>query len=150
MPGTQAGEEPLSYWNALGAALKQFKPPAADQPEVALLKTVGIGPGKFPVNNAKLSAGTIAGLRAAVAAGPGQVTKELTELFQAGFTAHNGWLVADIGKYGTNYSLRAMADKIGLGALPPNIAIYPIAQTERAGHPLKRRQHALRRTLSGE
>ena len=32
--------------------------------------------------------------------------------------------------------MRAIADKIGLGALPPNIAIYPIAQTERAGHPL--------------
>jgi hypothetical protein len=90
VPGTQAGEEPLTYWNALGAALKQFKPPAADQPELALLKSVGIGPGKFPVNNAKLSAGTIAGLRAAVAAGPGQVTKELTEMFHAGFTAHNG------------------------------------------------------------
>ena len=44
---------------------------------------VGIGPGKFPVNNAKLSAGTLAGLRAAVAAGPGQVTKELTEMFHA-------------------------------------------------------------------
>jgi hypothetical protein len=136
VPGTQAGEEPLTYWNALGAALKQFKPPAADQPELALLKSVGIGPGKFPVNNAKLSAGTIAGLRAAVAAGPGQVTKELTEMFHAGFTAHNGWLVAPVGTYGTDYSLRAIADKIGLGALPANIAIYPVAQTERAGKPL--------------
>ena len=136
IPGTQAGEEPNTYWNALGAALKQFKPPAADAPELELLKTVGIGPGKFPVNNAKLGAGTLAGLRAAVAAGPGQVTKELTEMFHAGFTAHNGWLVAAVGTYGTDYSLRAIADKIGLGALPPNVAIYPVAQTERAGHPL--------------
>ncbi len=136
VPGTQAGEEPNAYWNALGAALKQFKPPAADKPELELMKTVGIGPGKFPVNNAKLSPGTVAGLRAAVAAGPGQVTKELTEMFHAGFTAHNGWLVAPVGTYGTDYSLRAIADKIGLGALPPNIAIYPVAQTERAGHPL--------------
>lgn len=136
VPGTQAGEEPLLYWQALGAALKQFTPPAADRPELELLKTVGIGPGKFPAKKAKLSEGTLAGLRAAVAAGPGQVSKELTELFTAGFTAHNGWLVAGIGKYGTNYSVRAITDKIGLGALPPNVAIYPIAQTERAGHPL--------------
>jgi hypothetical protein len=57
-------------------------------------------------------------------------------MFQAGFAAHNGWLTADVGRYGTDYSLRAIADKIGLGALPSNIAIYPIAQTERAGHPL--------------
>ena len=37
------------------------------------LKSVGIGPGKSPANNAKLSAGTLAGLRASVAAGPGAV-----------------------------------------------------------------------------
>ena len=65
VPGTQPGEEPLTYWTALGAALSQFKPPAADKPELELLKTVGIGPGKFPANNARLSAGTLAGLRAA-------------------------------------------------------------------------------------
>jgi hypothetical protein len=136
VPGTAAGEEPLSYWNALGAALEQFKPPAADRPELKLLASVGIGPGKFPANNERLGAGTIAGLRAAVVAGPGRVEKELTSMFLAGFTAHNGWLAADVGKYGTDYSLRAIADKIGLGALPPNVAIYPIAQTERAGFPL--------------
>ena len=136
VPGTQAGEDRLTYWTALGAALKQFKPPAADNPELELLKGVGIGPGKVPANNPKLGPGTIAGLRAAVAAGPGQVTKELTALFQGGFTAHNGWLVPSIGTYGTNYSLRAITDQIGLGALTPNVAIYPVAQTERAGHPL--------------
>jgi hypothetical protein len=136
VPGTAAGEEPLTYWNALGAALRQFKPPAADRPELELLATVGIGPGKFPANDERLGAGTIAGLRTAVAAGPGQVEKELTGMFYAGFTAHNGWLTADIGRYGTDYTLRAIADKIGLGALPPNVAIYPIAQTERAGFPL--------------
>ena len=40
-----------------------------------LLKSVGIGPGKSPANNAKLGAGTLAGLRAAVAAGPGRSRK---------------------------------------------------------------------------
>jgi hypothetical protein len=136
VPGAQAGEEPLAYWNALGAALKRFKPPADSRPELKQLESVGIGPGRFPANNKRLSAGTIAGLRAAVAAGPSQVAKELAEMFHAGFTAHNGWLAADIGKYATNYSLRAIADKTGLGALPPNIAIYAIAQTERLGLPL--------------
>ena len=136
VPGTQAGEEPLTYWNALGAALKQFRPPSADRTELERLESVGIGPGRFPANDESLSAGTIAGLRAAVAVGPRQVAKELTEMFQAGFNAHNGWLTADVGRYGTDYSLRAIADKLGLGALPSNIAIYPIAQTERAGHPL--------------
>lgn len=120
----------------LGAALKRFKPPADDRPELTRLESVGIGPGRSPATNKLLSAGTIAGLRAAVAAGPSQVAKELAEMFRAGFAAHNGWLAADIGKYGTNYSLRAIADKIGLGALPPNIAIYAIAQTDGQGLPL--------------
>ncbi len=135
VPGTQPWEEPLTYWNALGAALERFKPPLADLPELARLASVGIGPGKFPANE-NLSAGTLAGLRAAVVAGPGQVAKELTDVFHAGFTAHNGWLTADLGEYGTDYSLRAIADKIGLGALPPNIAIYANAHTERIGFPL--------------
>ncbi len=136
VPGTQAGEDPLLYWNALGAALKQFKAPAADAPELALLKTVGIGPGRFPTNNAKLGAGTLAGLRAAVAAGPGVVYNDFKNLILAGFNAHNGWGVARVGTYGTNYVLRAAADQNGLAALTPNISIYPFATTERHGVPL--------------
>ena len=136
IPGTQAGEDPLAYWDALGAALDEFTPPAADQPLLEQLAAVDIGPGKYPSKDRHLSAGTLAGLRAAVAAGPGQVSKDLLELFHGGFEAHNGWLVTATGNYGTNYPLRAIVDKIGLGALPPNVAIYPVAQTERFGHPL--------------
>ena len=150
VPGTQAGEEPLTYWNALGAALKQFKPPAADQPELELLKTVGIGPGKFPVNNAKLSAGTIAGLRAAVAAGPGQVTKELTEMFHAGFTAHNGWLVA-AGRHLRHQLLAegdSRQDRTRRAAAEHRDLPDRADRTRRPS--AQRREHALRGTLSGE
>jgi len=136
VPGTQPGEEPLTYWTALGAALSQFKPPAADKPELELLKTVGIGPGKFPANNARLSAGTLAGLRAAVLAGPGVVFGHFKELVLSGFNKHNGWGVVPIGHYGTDYLLRAIVDQNGLAGLPPNIAIYPFATTERHGVPL--------------
>ena len=136
VPGTQAGEEPLTYWTALGAALKQFKPPAEDQPELELLKTVGIGKLKFPANNSRLSAGTLAGLRAAVAAGPGVVYNHLKELVLAGFNKHNGWAIVPVGVYGTNYLLRATIDQDGLAGLPPNISIYPFATTERHGVPL--------------
>ena len=136
VPGTQPGEEPLTYWTALGAALRQFKPPAADASELEALKGVGIGPGKSPANNHKLSPGTLAGLRAAVAAGPGAVTTHFKELLLAGFEKHNGWGVVPVGNYGTNYVLRAIVDQYGLAGLPPNISIYPIASTERHGVPL--------------
>ncbi len=136
VPGTMAGEEPLTYWTALGQAMKQFKPPAADAGELTLLKTEDIGVGKSPANDSKLGPGALAGLRAAVTAGAGVVHAELTKLVGEGFEKHNGWGVARVGVYGTNYLLRAVVDQIGLAGLPPNISIYPFATTERHGVPL--------------
>ena len=113
-------------------------------------RRVGIGPGKFPVNNAKLSAGTIAGLRAAVAAGPGQVTKELTEMFHAGFTAHNGWLVAAGRKL--RHQLLAEGDsrqdRTRRAAAEHRDLPDRADRTRRPS--AQRRQHALRGTLPGE
>ena len=141
VPGTLAGEEPLVYWTALGAAMRQFKPPAADAPELELLKTEDIGPGKSPANDRRLGPGAVAGLRAAVQAGAGAVHSDLTKMVQEGFEAHNGWGLARVGVYGTNYILRAVVDQIGLAGLPPNISIYPFATTERHGVPLNASLH---------
>ncbi len=136
IPGTQPGEDRLAYWDALGDQLKQFPPPAADRPLLSQLATVGIGPGEHPSTNRHLSQGTLDGLRAAVDAGPAAVHQDLVGMFGAGFAAHNGWLVLGLGNYGTNYELRAVVDQVGLGALPPNVAIYPLALTDRLGNTL--------------
>ena len=48
----------------------------------------------------------------------------------SGFAKHNGWLVVGAGKYGTNYLLRAEVDRLGVGALSPNVSIYPLALTD--------------------
>ena len=37
----------LSYWDQLGRLLKQFPPPAADEPLLSQLAAVGIGAGLF-------------------------------------------------------------------------------------------------------
>jgi hypothetical protein len=136
IPGTQPDDDPLGFFDALGAALRLFKPPAADQPLLSRLATVGIGVGKTPSRNNQLSAGTLAGLRDAVAAGRARVNQDLAQAFAAGFGAHNGWLVGRTGNYGTDYDMRAVVDQIGLGALPSNVAIYPYAQTDRFAQPL--------------
>ena len=34
------------------------------------------------------------------------------------------------GNYGTDYEKRAIVDKIGLGALPSDVAVYPFTQTD--------------------
>ena len=36
------------------------------------------------------------------------------------------------GKYGTNYVFRAEVDRLGVGALSPNVSIYPLALTDDA------------------
>lgn len=50
----------------------------------------------------------------------------------------NGWLVRrnDIGVYGNNYTARAAVAMIGLGALPPEDAVYPNTHVDSQGQPL--------------
>lgn len=132
IPGTEAGKNPLPFWKALGKALVQFPPPEADAPLLARLAAVHIGPGMAPTS-ANDSAGTLKGLSEAVQLGPAQVQADAKEAIVAGFAAHNGWLVGDVGHYGTNYRLRAVVDKLGVGAPTPNQAIYPLALTDRNG-----------------
>jgi hypothetical protein len=129
IPGTEPGEDPIAFFDALGDSLAQFAPPAADAPLLSQLESVGIGPGLHP-SRAGLSAATLQGLRDGLAAGRNQVDTDLKVLFVKSFPAHDGWLVTRTGNYGTDYSKRAIVDKIGLGALSSDIATYPIAQTD--------------------
>ncbi len=136
VPGTQPGEDPLVYWTALGGALKQFRAPHADAGELAALRRLGIGPGRSPANDPRLGPGALAGLRAAVAVGAEQVSAFFRNAVKGGFNRHNGWGISRVGSYGTNYDLRAIVDAYGLAALSPNIAVYPLATTDRNGAPL--------------
>jgi len=131
IPGTQSGDDPIAFFDALGDALKQFPPPAADQPLLDQLKTVGIGPKLHPSKNKQLSAGTLQGLRDAVAAGKAQVNQALAKLIASSLPTHNGYLVGSTGTYDTNYTSRAIVDQIGLGAPLPTMALYPLALTDR-------------------
>lgn len=135
IPGTAPGENPVAFFDALGDQLAKFPPPAADQPLLTKLATVGIGPGLHP--SATQDDATLAGLSDAVTtAGPAAVISDLGNALSRGFGAHNGWLVADLGSYGTDYATRAWADKLGAGALDSRVATYPLTQTDRLGHPL--------------
>jgi hypothetical protein len=139
IPGSQPGEDPIAFFDALGDSLHQFPPPAADKPLLNQLATVGIGPGMHPGKPPEanhLSDATLHGLRDSVAAGKAKVNQSLVSLFLASLGPHNGWLVGRTGTYGTDYELRAVVDQIGLGALRNNVATYPYAQTDRLGQPL--------------
>ncbi len=136
VPGTGPHANPLAFFDALGDQLRSFPAPARDRPLLKQLASVGIGPGKHPSRASTLSADTLAGLRAAVAAGERAVQDNLRTTFITGAAKDNGWLVARTGRYGTNYMARALVDKIGLGAPVSKLAIYPFTITDRNLTPL--------------
>jgi hypothetical protein len=136
LPGTQPGEDPLAFFDALGDQLKRFPSPAADRALLRQLATVGIGPGMHPSTDKRLDAATLAGLRAAIAAGAAEVKADTAQLILGSAAKHNGWAVTATGRYGTNYVLRAVVDAIGLGAPRSTVAIYPVAITDQNLQPL--------------
>jgi len=136
VPGTAPGEDPATFFDALGDQLRRFPPTAADAPVVATMASVGIGPGLHPTRDGKLTDAQLQGLRDAVTQGPGKLQNELVKRYFDGFDAHNGWLVTVLGHYGTDYLLRAIVDKVGLGAPLPQVAMYPTTQFDRNRAPL--------------
>ncbi|HVP02582.1 MAG TPA: DUF1254 domain-containing protein [Solirubrobacteraceae bacterium] len=135
IPGTQPGEDPIAFFQALDKEMATFPPPAADQPLLGQLKAVGIGAGLDPLS-AGLSADTLRGLRDAVTQGPGKVTAAALAYYFANFDKHNGYLIGDLGAWGTNYALRAIGDKLGVGGQRANIATYPLTLTDHNKAPL--------------
>ncbi|MFZ1128556.1 DUF1254 domain-containing protein [Methanoregula sp.] len=126
----------LDFFDMLGQQLKEFPPPAADQPELAKFAEVGIGPGMAPSHNVHLSKDTVRGLQDAVAAGPAQIKNDTQTLFLASFDQHNGYLVGGFGQYGTNYPLRAVVSQVGLGAFTSDQAIFAMSWADRNKTPL--------------
>jgi hypothetical protein len=116
------------------AALLPGNPPAKeDAAVVEKIKKLGIVAGQ-PFATSKLDAasakgvedGAKAALDAVVAAAKGSVGD-----------LRNGWTIHwDLGRYGTNYGLRAVIAWLGLGANAPEDAIFSSTHFDAGGHPL--------------
>lgn len=126
----------IQFFDALGQQLRTFPPPARDKAELRKLAAVGIGPGMTPSKDSRLSSDTVRGLNDAAAAGPGQIEKDIRSLFLAGFGKHDGYLLGGFGRYGTDYTLRAVISQIGLGAFVPHQAIYAMSWSDHGKAPL--------------
>mgnify|MGYP001809778373 CR=1 FL=1 len=120
----------VQFFDALGQQLAAFPPPARDEAELRKLAEVGIGPGKTPSQDSKLSSEIVRGLADAVAAGPAQIVKDTKKLFAEGSAKNNGYLLGGFGRYGTDYKPRAVISSIGLGAFVPNQAIYAMSWSD--------------------
>ena len=105
-------------------------------PQLRKLAAVGIGPGMIPSKNPHLSADTLRGLQAAVAAGPAQISADAKALFEADFAKYDGYMLGGFGHYGTNYTLRAIVATMGLGAFSSDQSIFALALTDHSAQPL--------------
>ena len=137
-PGTP-GEFPTptdgpGFVSALNAALAKNPPPKRDDPLLAQLEPLGIGPGLSP-EQAGLAPDVLAALYEGVAdeAAALPLQARLYSLQEALKTS--GWLLpaSNIGAYGTDYRFRAIVAAVGLGANTPEEAIYPTGITDAGG-----------------
>jgi len=124
--GTGPGVDPLSFYSVLDRQMALFPPPARDRPLLARLRAIGVGPG-LDVTRSGLDAETLRGMRDAVTQGPGKLTSAFLQRYLAGFDRHHGYFVSDLGNWGTDYALRAILAKIGIGGQRATIATYPVA-----------------------
>lgn len=158
-PVTQVAKmDAATFFGRLALLLKDNPPAPADAPMVQKLAGLGIVPGK-PFAPAAVDPQVMRGLEKAVwsvkaffdAAAKGtqgaieesafdrEVFKLLNAVAQRVLTnTENGWMVPpmQLGRYGTNYALRAVIALIGFGANLPEDAIYPNAQVDGRGRKL--------------
>jgi hypothetical protein len=126
------GEE---FFTALADQLRD-QPLVPDDPAAAdTLAKAGIVIGQ-PYDVSGFSAAQ----RRGIAEVPGRVQQGMTDAFDSGEASYvsNGWRVPpmDIGDYGTEYPLRAVIAREGLGANLPEDAVYASTSVDNDGEPL--------------
>lgn len=128
-PQQVARQDAASFFNAFANALMVNPPHTDDATFVARFKAIGLVQG-HPFDLASLSPPVLAALDRAVSDAQQQLSRRDA-------TSRNGWSFANtVGTYGTDYLDRATVARRGLGALPPEDAIYPSMANDADGRPL--------------
>ncbi|KVU28426.1 hypothetical protein WK66_08865 [Burkholderia ubonensis] len=152
-----AGLDARSFFSNLALLMASSPPPSADARIVDVLAKLGIVAGR-PLAWDRLDAATRKGLEDAVwfvralfeARSPGTQGPTDTNRMQDAFfrwtnaamnkvllNSHNGWTIPlNLGRYGSNYALRAMVTLVGLGANVPEDAVYPSTFVDAEGNQL--------------
>jgi hypothetical protein len=140
--GTAAGATPpdqvkamdaMTFFAAFAAAMKANPPHAADGPMIQELARIGLVPGQ-DLDASKLSAEQ----RQAMSDGAQAASARIEHLIPAAAATKPGWAGFNktIGRYGTNYMARAAIARFGIGANPPEDAIYMNCSGDGAGQVL--------------
>jgi hypothetical protein len=125
--------DPLEFFAAFANAMKRNPPHTEDAPMVKELTQIGIVPGQ-DFDASKLTPEQIAALKAGAQAAIARL-----ETFVSTGAAHKtGWnsFQGELGRYGTNYSARAITARVAIGANPPEDAVYISDSTDAGGQPL--------------
>lgn len=121
------------YFTYAAELMKLHPPHATDGSIVLRMKHMGLEPGKsldFDGLEPEIQQAMVEGAKAAL--------EEMKSYIAKRSSPRNGWAVhpGEIGVYGNDYLGRAVVAMIGLGANPPEDAIYPVNVADEAGNPL--------------
>jgi hypothetical protein len=122
-----------TFFSRLNNLMKDNPPAAADAPALKRFAAIGVGPGKaFDLKGMDPAVAEVIerGVRLARERLAGAARK-------ARGKDVNGWDIAtNLGRYGTDYGLRAVVALVGLGANLPEDALYPRARVDADGQTL--------------
>jgi hypothetical protein len=119
------------FFQRLALLMKNNPPTTEDGPMLEKLAQIGVRPGQ-PPNWSRLD-------RWSVGLGRWIAIKMLDMKLKDPTGLQRGWSTppANLGQYGTDYSVRAGVAMIGLGANLPADAVYPTARLDATGKPLE-------------
>lgn len=122
----------IKIYDEISKNLAENPPPETDDELVAKFETIGIAAGKVPSTEVKNDT-----IRKALENGIVEGEKLILEKVKNLGSTVNGWKInLDIGRYGTDYLLRAAIANTAIGGNVPEEAVYPIAFTDSEGKPL--------------
>jgi hypothetical protein len=125
--------EPVAFFAAFATAMKANPPHADDAPILHDLARIGIIPGK-DFDASKLSPEQLKALNEGARA----ASAHIESLVTAPASIKPGWGAFShaMGRYGTDYTVRAGTARLALGANPPEDATYVTSFADAAGQPL--------------
>ena len=133
-PKIQVDTMPAGKFFAYAAEVLKLQPPhLTDQPIVALMRRIGIEPGKsFDIDKAEPT------VKKALESVPEDARRLMAWKLKTLARIVNGWSMNTdtMGVYGDYYLKRAIVTQLGLGANVPEDAIYPINLADETGKPL--------------
>jgi len=133
-PKVQVDTMPAGQFFAYAAEILKLQPPhLTDQPIIALMRRIGIEPGKsFDLDKADPA------VRQALESVPEDARRLMAWKLKTLANVMNNWSMNTntMGVYGDYYLKRAIVTQLGLGAHVPEDAIYPINLGDEAGRPL--------------